>query len=147
MIALILICISLLPLSLSYTHTQAELSGGVYIKAAQHIANLGHGIPAEYSQILSAMQDKAPPVHFDKIKALLEEEYGVDISQVFRQITPTPIAAASLAQVHDAVTLDGEKVAVKVQYGFLRDVAEMDISTVKTCIDLVKVSGHHPISQ
>jgi predicted unusual protein kinase regulating ubiquinone biosynthesis (AarF/ABC1/UbiB family) len=130
------------------------LNGGIYIKLAQQLANMGHGIPREYAAVLSAMQDHAPPLAFDKVLPQLRHEFGLPstattlpdgtcvggLEALFQHISPTPLASASIAQVHRAVTADGAPVAVKLQYGFLRDIMEIDLSTVEFCTQLAEMA-------
>lgn len=117
----------------------AQRQGGVYVKAAQHIVSMSHAVPPEYSRILSVLQDRAVPLPLEDVRRVIREELGgQDPEQLFRSFEPAPIAAASLAQVHKAVTRDGETVAVKVQYGYLRDITGMDIATVRALAKLVE---------
>lgn len=88
--------------------------GGVYIKAAQHASTLTF-IPNDY-QILSLLQDQAEPLKFKEIQKIIRDEIGDN----FEEFSETPIAAASLGQVHYARTYSGLECAVKVQYPHVR---------------------------
>ncbi|KAI9143447.1 ABC1 family-domain-containing protein [Paraphysoderma sedebokerense] len=110
----------------------AERHGGIYMKAAQHLGSLVHVVPKEYTDILSVLQDRAPFRPFSEIVEVFEQEFeGKHPTELFQRIDPTPIAAASLAQVHKAWTHDGEMVAVKVQYPDVERNFEIDLKTLE----------------
>ena len=89
---------------------------GLYVKAGQYIASLNHLLPIEYTSTLRVLQDKAPYKSFDMVEEIFKEDFGYSTEYFFKEIDHLPLASASLAQVHRAVTLDGFPVAVKVQY-------------------------------
>jgi hypothetical protein len=83
----------------------ARAHGGLYNKAAQFVAALqagagDRGVPREYVEALSVLTDKAPGLPFAHMAPVLEEEFGKPVGDIFKWIEETPIAAASLAQVH-----------------------------------------------
>lgn len=89
--------------------------GPTFIKAGQFLSTRPDLIPAEYIAELSTLQDSVPRIPFDEVRAVVEEELGLTLSEAFRRVNPEPRAAASLAQVHDAELHTGEKVVLKVQ--------------------------------
>ncbi len=114
--------------------------GGAYVKAAQHFANAGHGAPAVYKALLSLLQDRVPAVSMAAVRATLQDEFGGnDVDALFHRFDPVPVAAASLAQVHRAVTHDGQEVAVKVQYPYVRTVTAHDIKAIKAALALISL--------
>ena len=84
------------------------------------------------SRALVILQDRAPASPLSEIKQTLEEELGIDYEKTFLNFSESPIAAASLAQVHSATLHNGDHIAVKVQYRSTRDHLEADLFTLRT---------------
>ena len=89
--------------------------GPTYIKLGQIIAAAQGILPQELVDAFATLRDKVPAESFDHVRAQVEGELGRPLSAVFSTFEETPIAAASIAQVHFARLLTGEEVAVKVQ--------------------------------
>ena len=100
---------------------------GLLIKASQFIATRADILPSEWIDTLSALHDRVPPRSFTVIRKVVEQELGRSLEQLFREFKPTPIAAASLAQVHEARTADGRRCAVKVQYPNIAGLIRADL--------------------
>jgi len=94
------------------TTTIAEL-GPTFIKLAQVFSARADILPEPYLSSVSRLQDQVPAVPLAAIEAVFVEEVGRPAVDIFETFEPTPVAAASVAQVHRA-TLDGETVAVKL---------------------------------
>eukprot|EP01130_Rhizamoeba_saxonica_P018253 TRINITY_DN9073_c0_g1_i2.p1 TRINITY_DN9073_c0_g1~~TRINITY_DN9073_c0_g1_i2.p1 ORF type:complete len:528 (+),score=92.91 TRINITY_DN9073_c0_g1_i2:162-1745(+) len=103
---------------------------GIYVKAGQHIASLNHVLPQEVTSILAVLQDKADHVGYENVVEVFKQEFGKDPSDVFPVFDKTPIAAASLAQVHRAEDVDGRECAVKVQYPNMKHMLAGDMVTI-----------------
>lgn len=88
---------------------------GLYVKFGQGIAATDHLLPPAYFKWMSLLQDKAKAVSIDRVKSIIKEETGKELSDIFSYFNDVPVASASIAQVHDARLKSGEKVAVKVQ--------------------------------
>eukprot|EP01080_Neovahlkampfia_damariscottae_P005818 gene5818-9641_t len=106
-----------------------ETNGGIYIKAGQYIASLNHIIPKQYVTVLSVLFNQAPFVDFEQVKKLIEQDFQRPFDEIFKEFEKSPIAAASVAQVHKAITNEGKEVAVKVQYPKVRRCFEGDMLT------------------
>ena len=92
-----------------------ERLGPTYIKMGQIISS-GEGIfPPELVKEFRYLRDRVPAEPFDLVRRTIEEDLGVPLEAVFAHIDRTPIAAASIAQVHVATLITGEEVVVKVQ--------------------------------
>lgn len=94
---------------------------GLAMKAGQTLSMIDLNIiPEQYRERFRArvarLCDQAPELPFDRMRAVLEDDLGQSIEQVFAEFDPTPIAAASIGQVYRARLADGRPVAVKVQY-------------------------------
>ena len=124
----------------------AQSHGGIYNKAAQFVASLqggagDTGIPKAYIDALSVLTDKAPFKPFAEMDGCFVEEFGKSAKDVFASIDEAPIAAASLAQVHRAVTVDGVEVAVKIQYPWLKHHLQSDFAVFAMFGQQIKPGG------
>ncbi|MEL6985230.1 MAG: AarF/UbiB family protein, partial [Actinomycetota bacterium] len=105
----------------------AEKLGPTYIKLAQ-IISAGEGVfPTELVEECKKCRDQVPAVDFDQVRAVVEGELGQPIESVFQSFERTPLAAASIAQVHAAVLMSGEEVVVKVQRPGIDVVVRQDL--------------------
>jgi predicted unusual protein kinase regulating ubiquinone biosynthesis (AarF/ABC1/UbiB family) len=100
---------------------------GLLIKMSQFIATRADVLPDEWVATLGSLHDRVPPRPFEIIRALLEREMGRPLGSIFSEFNPQPLAAASLAQVHEARTTDGRRCAVKVQYPGIEGIIRADL--------------------
>lgn len=116
------------------THRQAialklalEEAGGAFVKLGQLLSTRPDVLPPEFIDALSTLQQQVPPVSWDEIEPVLEQSLGRPHQVVFAEFAREPFAAASIGQVHAAVLLDGERVAVKVRRPGIVPMVERDI--------------------
>lgn len=108
---------------------------GWLVKACQFIGTRADILPQEYIEVLSRLQDQVPPRPFAIVQQRIEVELGKSLSEVFTSFSPQPIAAASLAQVHEAVLHDGRRAAVKVQYPGIAELVDLDVRNIAFFVD------------
>jgi ubiquinone biosynthesis protein len=102
--------------------------GGVtFVKLGQVISTRRDIVPPEFIDELSQLQDHAAPVAWPAIEEVLRAELGADPAEVFASLDRTPIAAASVAQVHAATLTSGEAVVVKVRRPGVRGTVDSDL--------------------
>lgn len=111
---------------------------GVYIKLGQVLSIMGGFLPAAYTKELESLQDAVPPHRFDEIERVFVDSLQAQPEAFFDSIDPTPVAAASLGQVHVAYMPDGRKVAVKVLYPGIRGIVRTDLRVIKLMIRVYK---------
>jgi predicted unusual protein kinase regulating ubiquinone biosynthesis (AarF/ABC1/UbiB family) len=92
----------------------------------------------ELQRKLATLRDGIPPVPFGRLEKLLRKELGAPLGKVFPDFDRRAFAAASIGQVHRATTVDGEEVAVKVQYPGVAEAVETDLRNAMLLIPLVK---------
>lgn len=102
--------------------------GPSFIKLAQILSSRPDLITVEYADEFKKLQDKVPPFPTAQAKQILESEFRMSIKNVFSEFDDTPVAAASIAQVHNAVLRTGEKVIVKIQRPDISHIIDTDIA-------------------
>ncbi|MBP1919634.1 ABC1 kinase family protein [Youngiibacter multivorans] len=119
-----------------------EELGPTFIKIGQILSTRPDILPPEYITELSKLQDSAPSFSFDTVQEIIEADLNKDIDQLFISIDKDPVACASVAQVHNAVLVDGTPVIVKVQRPDIENklLEDMDIliGIVKKAPDTLK---------
>ncbi len=112
--------------------------GPTYIKLGQIASTRADILPPGWVEEFKKLQDKVPPVSFSEIKGVVEEALGAPIENNFASFSETPVASASIAQVHLAQLRSGEKVAVKVKRPGIGKVIAADMSVMHTMAHLLE---------
>ncbi|MRN53944.1 AarF/ABC1/UbiB kinase family protein [Paenibacillus sp. LC-T2] len=120
-----------------FTNTAMDM-GGLIIKLGQHVSAQADILPKEIIDELSKLQDSVDSVDFSEIQQKVESELGASISEIFSEFSTTPIAAASLGQVHRATLRTGEEVAVKVMRPGVEDIIAIDFKSLQIAVRLLK---------
>ncbi len=107
-----------------------EALGPTFIKIGQLLSTRPDFLPPAYLSALAKLQDKVEPFSFEEVEEIITNELGVRISKAFAEFNAEPIAAASLGQVHKAVTRDGRNVAVKIQRPNIRETIVNDLEAL-----------------
>jgi len=119
-------------------HVLAVDLGGLMIKVGQFMSSRLDVLPPEITKELEGLQDEVPPVAFPLIRALAEAELGVTLERAFSFVDPTPLAAASLGQVHrarlsaeDAAATGLLDVVIKIQRPNIGTIVDVDLSALR----------------
>jgi len=107
------------------------LLGPTFIKVGQLLSTRVDVLPAEVIEELARLQNDVPGFPAKRARAIIKEELGASVDELFEHFSDTPLAAASLAQVHRARLKDGREVVVKVQRENLRQLFDIDLQNIK----------------
>src|SRR5947209_5801253 len=118
-----------------------ELKGGA-MKVGQALSVMEAAIPEEfgepYRDALTKLQKDAPPLPAAKVHRVLDAQLGTKWRDRFASFNDTPVASASIGQVHKGVWADGREVAVKIQYPGADEALRADLKTLRRMISVVK---------
>ena len=115
--------------------------GPTFVKLGQIMSMRPDFLPQEYCDELMKLQTEANPLPFSVIEKVIEQEYQRRWTRIFRSIDEEALGSASIAQVHCAVLLDGEKVVIKVQRPGVHDIMSKDIVLLKRAAGILKILG------
>jgi aarF domain-containing kinase len=119
---------------------------GLYIKFGQGLSLQSAILPSEYKQVLRVLLDDAPSVEYAEVERMIKEDFGVSPEELFVNFSPTPIASASIAQVHRAQLKDGTEVAVKIQKPYIRSQMEWDLAIYGLLMQFVEWAFDLPVT-
>lgn len=116
-----------------------EELGPTFVKIGQIASTRPDLLPTDIIDELVKLQDQVPAFSFEQVRDLLEHEFGEPLEQLFAEFEPSPMAAASIGQVHLARLHSGEQVAVKIQRPNIRSVVETDLEILD---NLARLAEH-----
>ena len=117
---------------------------GAAMKIGQTLSLQTGTLPEETLTEFASLQMNAPPMHPSLVRVQFKRSMGAEPEEVFKEFTPEPLAAASLGQVHEAVTREGDRVAVKIQYPGIHDAIKNDFKVFRAVIRPALTTGHVP---
>jgi ubiquinone biosynthesis protein len=129
---------STIPASARRFRAILEDLGPTFIKFGQVLSTRADILPVGFAEALRGLQDDCPPMPAGEAHAAIEQALGKPLSQLFREIDDDPVASASIAQVHRAVTLEGDEVAVKVQRPRVREQIMRDLDLLAFLAELAE---------
>lgn len=117
-----------------------EKLGPGFVKLGQVLSTRADIFPPEYIAELCKLQDHVPPVPFEKVIGQLEADIGGPIDEVFAWVNQKPLAAASIAQVHQATLKTGEDVILKIRRPGIRKIIDADLRLLARLADIAEES-------
>jgi predicted unusual protein kinase regulating ubiquinone biosynthesis (AarF/ABC1/UbiB family) len=111
---------------------------GLFIKVGQLLSIMANFLPEEFRSELEGLQDQVPPRPFHDISDRIEKELGGKVDDLFDDFRRTPMASASLGQVHEARLKAGGRVAVKVQHRDIDEIVRLDLKTIRRIMAIVQ---------
>ncbi|MCP3944877.1 MAG: AarF/ABC1/UbiB kinase family protein [Desulfobacteraceae bacterium] len=110
---------------------------GLFIKVGQLLSIMSNFLPETFRNELEGLQDKISSRPYEEIADRIHSQLGNSPDILFKSFNKTPVASASLAQVHEAYLPDGRRVAVKVQYMDIDKIARQDLKTIHRILGIV----------
>jgi ubiquinone biosynthesis protein len=126
-----------------------EVLGPTFVKLGQILATRPDLLGPEWIAEFEKLQWQAPPLDFAELRPQVEEDLGAPLEEIFQEVDTTPLAAASLAQVHRATLKDGTKVVLKIQRPGIRPIIESDMRLLGHLASLAEkhmpeLAAYHP---
>jgi len=115
-----------------------ESLGPIFVKFGQMLSTRRDLMPTDLADELAKLQDQVPPFPSAQSITLLEATYGKPLLETFKSFEETPVASASVAQVHFAVLHDNREVAIKILRPGIKHVIDHDIALLKIVADLME---------
>ena len=126
-----------------------EVLGPTFVKLGQILATRPDLFGPEWITEFEKLQAQAPPLDFEELRPQVEKDLGAPLEEIFQEVDTTPLAAASLAQVHRATLKDGTKVVLKIQRPGIRPKIESDMRLIAHLASLAEkhvpeLAAYHP---
>ena len=113
-----------------------EELGPIFVKFGQALSTRRDLLPVDVADELAKLQDSVPPFSGEIAMAMIERTFGKPLNEIFGSFEPTPLAAASIAQVHAAALKNGDDVVVKVLRPGMREVIDLDLEVLDALAEL-----------
>jgi ubiquinone biosynthesis protein len=113
-----------------------EELGPIFVKFGQALSTRRDLLPVDIADELAKLQDRVPPFPGAVAVAMIEKTFGQPLGEIFGSFEPSPLAAASIAQVHAATLRYGDEVVVKVLRPGMREVIDLDLEVLDTLAKL-----------
>lgn len=107
-----------------------EELGPIFVKFGQALSTRRDLLPVDIADELAKLQDRVPPFPGAIAGAMIEKTFGQPLAEIFGSFESTPLAAASIAQVHAATLKNGDEVVVKVLRPGMREVIDLDLEVL-----------------
>ena len=118
--------------------TTLEDLGPTYVKIGQIMSSRVDMLPESYCKELEKLRQNVKPLDSSVVRAVIEQETGKKIDEIYKDFDDTPLGAASIGQVHRATLLDGTKVVTKVQRPLIADMMRKDFVLLKKLASAIK---------
>jgi ubiquinone biosynthesis protein len=112
--------------------------GPTFVKLGQLLSTRPDLLPEAYTQELASLRDDVRPFPFEQAESILREEYGQPLGEIFANIDSSPVASASISQVHRAVLHGGRVVALKIRRPDIAKIIQADLDIIKNLAQLVE---------
>jgi len=120
-------------------HVLQEL-GPTFVKLGQMLSGRPDLLPQEYIDELKRLRDQVEPFPSDEARAVVAEELGAPLEEIFEEFVDVPLASGSIAQVHEAVIRNGDRVVIKVRRPGIEKVMMTDVDLL---MDLAELAERH----
>ncbi|KAL0393838.1 UNVERIFIED_CONTAM: AarF domain-containing protein kinase [Sesamum latifolium] len=110
---------------------------GLWVKLGQYLSTRADVLPPAYIRLLKQLQDSLPPRPLKEVCQTITMELGKSMADLFLNFDNTPLATASIAQVHRATLADGQEVVVKVQHEGIKEIILEDLKNAKSIVDWI----------
>lgn len=113
--------------------------GPTFVKLGQIMSSRQDLLPPEYTKELEKLRSNVNPLPYQTVREEIIKAYGKPPEELFARFDPTPLGAASMAQVHGALTKDGQKVVLKVQRPGIYEQMKVDVAMMKKAGKLISL--------
>jgi ubiquinone biosynthesis protein len=115
-----------------------EELGPTFVKLGQVLSTRPDLVPKDWAEEFKKLLDDVPGVEFDDIRRILETEFPGEVNRLFRSISKKPLAAASIAQVHQARLHNGARIVLKILRPGIRHITEVDMDILHTLAEVAE---------